>query len=161
MANALTIFRIILSLASLAIPALTPAFLSVFALAGLTDMIDGPIARRTGTESSLGANLDSVADFILIVVCLVTILPTIIVPTWLLIWMGIIFAVKALNVICGYVVDKRLVLLHTNANKATGFLLFLLPFAIPVFGVVAPAIPACTMATLAAIQEGRIIRTKR
>jgi CDP-diacylglycerol--glycerol-3-phosphate 3-phosphatidyltransferase len=54
---------------------------------------------------------------------------------------------------------KRLVLPHTTANKAAGFVVFLVPFAIPTFGVVAPSIPACVVATFAAIQEGHLIRT--
>lgn len=150
-----------LSFALLAFPALSPSFLAVFALAGVTDMIDGTVARKTGTESDFGAKLDSIADFILIVICLVIILPVIFVPVWLWIWLIVILLMKALNVISGLVVEKRLVMLHTKANKATGFLLFFLPFAIPLFGVVAPAVPACAMATFAAVQEGHIIRTKQ
>lgn len=34
-------------------------------LAGLTDVLDGPIARRTGTTSPLGSALDSLADLAL------------------------------------------------------------------------------------------------
>lgn len=161
MANALTILRILLSLSLLALPALSPSFFVVLALAGATDMIDGTVARRTGTASEFGAKLDSVADLILILVCLVTVLPLISVPTWLWVWVGVIFFVKVLNVISGFIMEKRLVLLHTNANKATGLLLFFLPFAIPFFGVVAPAIPTCAMATFAAVQEGHIIRTRQ
>tara|TARA_X000000368_G_scaffold115908_1_gene90380 strand:- start:377 stop:907 length:531 start_codon:yes stop_codon:yes gene_type:complete len=43
--------------------------LSLFLLAGFTDYLDGFIARRTKTESSLGALLDLLADKLL--VCLV------------------------------------------------------------------------------------------
>ena len=80
MANALTVSRIVLSIALLAPPALSPAFLLICALAGVTDMLDGYVARRTGTESELGARLDSIADLILVVICLVKILPAITVP---------------------------------------------------------------------------------
>ena len=40
MANALSVLRIILSVALLAPPALSPAFLVLYAAAGLTDMLD-------------------------------------------------------------------------------------------------------------------------
>jgi len=159
MANVLSALRIVLSAALFAPPALSPTFLALYAAAGLTDMLDGFVARRIKTESELGAKLDSVADLALAVVCLVNILPTVAVPAWLWAWVAVIAATRAVNVVSGFVMGKRLVMLHTTANKAAGFAVFLVPFAIPVFGVVAPSIPACVLATLAAVQEGHLIRT--
>ena len=161
MANALTFSRIVLSITLLVPPALSPAFLVVYALAGVTDMLDGYVARRTGKESELGASLDSVADLVLVVVCLVKILPALTVPTWLWIWVAAIALVKAANAISGLVVEKRLVMPHTRANKVAGLAVFLVPFAIPLFGITAPATVACAVATFAAVQEGHYIRTGR
>jgi CDP-diacylglycerol--glycerol-3-phosphate 3-phosphatidyltransferase len=48
---------------------------------------------------------------------------------------------------------------HSEMNKAAGFLLFLLPLTIPVFPLKYSAIVACAVATFAAIQEGHLIRT--
>lgn len=159
MANALSVLRIILSVALLAPPALSPAFLVLYAAAGLTDMLDGFVARSTKTETELGAKLDSIADLTLAVICLAKILPTVAAPAWLWAWVVAIAAVKVANVVSGLVMGERLVLPHTTANKAAGFVAFLVPFAIPTFGVVAPSIPACVVATFAAIQEGHLIRT--
>ena len=143
MANALSVLRIILSVALLAPPALSPAFLVLYAAAGLTDTLDGFVARQTKTETELGAKLDSIADLTLAVICLAT----------------FIAAVKVANVVSGLVMRKRLVMPHTVVNKVAGFVVFLVPFAIPTFGVVAPSIPACVVATLAAVQESHLIRT--
>ena len=159
LANALTFSRIVLSVALLAPPALSPAFLAVYALAGVTDMLDGYVARRTGTESEFGARLDSIADLVLVVVCLAKILPAIDVPTWLWAWVAAIALVKAANAISGLVVEKRLVMPHIKANKVAGLTVFLVPFAIPLFGITAPAVIACAVATFAAVQEGHIVRT--
>ena len=159
LANALTIGRIALSVALLISATFSPAFFALYALAGVTDMLDGYVARRTGTESELGSKLDSVADLILVVVCLVKILPAIAVPTWLWVWLAAIVLVKAANAISGFVVEKRLVMPHTMANRVAGFVVFLVPFAIPLFGVTAPAIIACVVATFAAVQEGHFIRS--
>jgi phosphatidylglycerophosphate synthase len=69
-ANLLTASRIAL-LAPLAVllsseaPALRWAALGLFALAGLTDVLDGRIARALGQASRLGALLDLVADRLL------------------------------------------------------------------------------------------------
>jgi CDP-diacylglycerol---glycerol-3-phosphate 3-phosphatidyltransferase len=35
------------------------------AIAGLTDVLDGPVARRTGSSSRIGSQLDSAADLLL------------------------------------------------------------------------------------------------
>lgn len=161
MANALTIIRIILSLVLLVPPALSPGFLALYAVTGATDMVDGFIARRTNTESELGARLDSIADLILVVVCLVKILPAITVPIWLWIWVALIILVKVVNVISGFVMEKRLILPHTIANKVAGVAVFLVPFALPFMDIAIPAIPACAIATFAAIQEGHFVRTGR
>ncbi len=158
MANVLTICRIVLSLALLVLPALSPAFLALYAIAGITDMIDGFIARRTNTESKIGARLDSIADFVLVMVCLVKILPAISVPIWLWIWIALIVMVKAANIISGYAMEKRLVLPHTFTNKVAGVVVFLIPFALPFMDIAIVAIPACAVATFAAVQEGHFIR---
>lgn len=159
MANALTICRIALSIALLIPAAFSPAFFALYVLAGVTDMFDGYVARKMGTESELGARLDSIADVVLVVVCLVKILPAIAVPAWLWIWVAAIVFVKVANVVSGLVVEKRLVMPHTMANKVAGFVVFLVPFSIPLFGISVPAIIACAIATFAAVQEGHLIRT--
>ena len=159
MANALSVLRIILSVALLAPPALSPAFLVLYAAAGLTDMLDGFVARQTKTESELGAKLDSIADLTLAVICLARILPTVAAPAWLWAWVTFIAVVKVANVVSGLVMGERLVMPHTVVNKVAGFVAFLVLFAIPTFGVVAPSIPACVVATFAAVQEGHLIRT--
>lgn len=159
MANALSVLRIILSVALLAPPALSPAFLVLYAATGLTDMLDGFVARSTKTETELGAKLDSIADLTLAVICLAKILPTVAAPAWLWAWVTFIAVVKVANVVSGLVMRKRLVMPHTVVNKVAGFVALLVLFAIPTFGVVAPSIPACVVTTLAAVQESHLIRT--
>ena len=139
--------------------AFSPTFFLVYALAGLTDMLDGYVARRTNSESELGARLDSIADLVLVIVCLVKLLPAIDVPIWLWAWVAAIALVKVANVASGLVVEKRLVMPHTIANKAAGLVVFLFPLAIPLFGITAPAVIACAVASFAAIQEGHLIRS--
>lgn len=159
MANAVTIGRIALSFALMMPVAFSLAFFLVYALAGLTDMLDGCVARRANSVSELGARLDSIADLALAVVCLEKVLPVIDVPAWLWAWIAVIALVKVANVASGLVVERRLVMLHTSANKVAGIVAFLVPFAIPLFGITAPSTIACTVATFAAVQEGHLIRT--
>lgn len=161
LANALTICRIAFSIALLAPAAFSPMFFVLYVLAGLTDMLDGYVARKTRTESEFGAKLDSVADLVFVVASLVKVLPAVDVPAWLWIWVAAIALVKAANVASGFVMEKRLVMPHTTANKVAGFVVFLVPLAIPHAGVAVPASVACAVATFAAVQEGRSIRAGR
>ena len=91
--------------------------------------------------------------------CLAKILPTVAAPAWLWAWVMFIAVVKVANVVSGLVMRKRLVMTHTVVNKVAGFVAFLVLFAIPTFGVVAPSIPACVVTTFAAVQESHLIRT--
>ena len=47
--------------------------------------------------------------------------------------------------------------MHTHANKAAGAALFLLPFMIPLTGLTAPVVIACTVASLSALEELAIL----
>ena len=161
MANTITFFRIAAGMVLLFCPVFSPGFYALYIAAGLSDMLDGFVARKTDTVSRLGARLDTASDFVLVVVCLVKLLPVLRIPPWLYAWIGIIALIKAVNIISGFVVQKRFAAVHSVMNKATGALLFLLPLTIPVVPLEYSAIVACAAATLAAVQEGYIIRTGR
>jgi len=140
-------------------PVFSPAFYAFYIAAGLSDMLDGFVARKTDTVSTLGARLDTMADFVLVVVCLIKLLPILRIPAWLYAWIGIIALIKVVNIISGFVAQKRFVAVHSGMNKATGALLFLLPLTIPVLPLKYVAIVVCAAATFAAMQEGHLIRT--
>ena len=161
MANTITFFRIAASIVLLFCPVFSPAFYAFYIAAGLSDMLDGFVARKTDTVSKLGARLDTIADFVLVVVCLIKLLPVLRIPAWLYIWIGIIALIKVVNIISGFVVQKRFVAVHSVMNKASGFLLFLLPLTSPAVPLRDSAIVTCAVATFAAIQEGHFIRTER
>ena len=161
MANTITLFRIAAGIVLLFCPAFSPAFYVFYIAAGLSDMLDGFVARKTDTASKLGARLDTIADFVFVIVCLIKLLPVLSVPAWLYGWIGIIALIKAVNIVSGFAVQKRFVAVHSVMNKATGALLFLLPLTIPVLPLKYSAIVVCAAATFAAIQEGHFIRTER
>ena len=160
MANIITIIRILCSIAILFCPVFSVAFYSLYIAAGLSDMIDGWVARRTHTASEFGAKLDTVADFVFVVVCLVKLLPVMDVPVWLYVWIGIIAVIKIINIVSGYVVQKRFVAVHSVMNKVTGVLLFVLPLTLSFIDLKYSATVVCIIATFAAVQEGHFIRTK-
>ena len=161
MANAISMIRITASIALLFCRAFSPAFYMFYIAAGLSDMLDGFVARKTDTVSKLGARLDTIADFVLVVVCLIKLLPVLSVPAWLYGWIGIIALIKVVNIISGFAVQKRFMAVHSVMNKATGALLFLFPLTIPAVPLKCSAVIVCAAATFAAIQEGHFIRTGR
>ena len=161
MANTISFFRIAASIVLLFCPVFSPAFYVFYIAAGLSDMLDGFVARKTDTVSQFGARLDTIADSVFVVVCLTKLLPILNIPAWLYVWIGIIALIKLFNLISGFAVQRTFVTVHSVMNKATGALLFLLPLTIPVLPQKYPAIVVCAAATFAAIQEGHFIRTGR
>lgn len=159
MANMISGIRILCSIALLFCPVFSPAFYALYITAGVSDMIDGTVARKTGTVSEFGSKLDTAADFVMIVVCLIKLIPVVHIPTWLLIWIIVIAVIKAINLISGYVMRKELVALHTVMNKVTGILLFVLPLTLTFIDLKYSGVFVSAVATFAAIQEGRLIRT--
>ena len=65
-ANIITGSRAIFSLPLLFISLSSAWFYALYLLCGLTDMIDGTIARKTGAVSKFGARLDTASDFVFI-----------------------------------------------------------------------------------------------
>jgi len=134
-------------------------FWVLYALSGISDMVDGWLARKLHAETRAGAILDSVSDIIFVVCCAIRLLPVLEIPIWLWIWAGIIVTIKIINQISALVVCKRFCFPHTSANKLTGLLLFL---TVPgMFWSLIPVSIAAAIATFAAVQEGHFIRTKQ
>ena len=153
-ANILTGCRILGSILLLFFPAFSVAFYIIYFFCGLSDMVDGTIARKTNSTSKFGSQLDTIADLIFVVVSLFKLLPAIHIPQWLWIWGGVIAVIKISNIIWGYVSKKQFISLHTIMSKATGLLLFLLPLTISFVELKYTAIVVCSIAVFSAIQEG-------
>ena len=156
----LSMSRIVLCLPLLIVDAMTIPFWVIYLIAGLTDILDGFLARRWGVESKFGARLDSLADFVFVLVVGYKLFPWLRLHATLWMMIGLIALVKVINAISSFMVKHRIEFLHTKANKLTGFLLFIgmmtvgQSYFIPVAWVI-----AC-IALFAAIQEGHIIRSK-
>ena len=161
LANYITFFRILCSIVMLFFPAFSTAFYALYITAGVSDMIDGWVARRTLTTSELGAKLDTIADIVFVVVCLAKLLPVLNIPVWLWVWIGVIALIKIINVISGFIVQKRFISVHSTMNKVTGLLLFVFPLTLSLIDLKYSAAVVCIFATFAAIQEGHFIRTNK
>ena len=154
MANLITTIRILCSIALLFCAALSPWFYVLYITAGLSDMVDGWVARKTNTVSEFGSKLDTVADIFFLVVCLVKLLPVLHLPVWVYVWIGIIACIKVFNIVYSYAVRKQFLADHSILNKVTGAMLFALPLTLSVIDVRYSAAVVCAVATVAGIQEG-------
>ena len=159
MANLITGVRILCSIAILFLPVFSPAFYILYIAAGFSDMIDGTVARKSGSVNAFGSKLDTIADFLLVAVCLIKLIPVLRVPTWLVVWIAVIALIKVINVISGYVMRKEFVAAHAVMNKVTGVALYLFPFTLSMIDLKYSGVFVCALATFASIQEGHSLRT--
>lgn len=159
LANSITACRILCSILLLCFPVYSIQFYVTYLLCGASDMIDGTVARKTNSASKFGAKLDTVADFVFIATSLIKLLPLIYLPKWLCIWITIIAAMKAVNIVLGIVFKKTLISVHAIMNKITGLSLFLLPLTLHFIEIKHSSPVVCAIATFSAIQEGYYIVT--
>lgn len=140
-------------------PAVPPSalcwFFAIYTLAGLSDALDGWLARKTGTASDFGARLDSIADLLFYAVLLLRLFPVLWQTLPTAIWYavaGVLF-VRLSAYIAAAIKHRRFVSLHTWLNKLTGAAIFLLPYVIAMSAGVAYSWAVCILAFAAAFEE--------
>ena len=153
MANFITIIRILCSLALLFFMPLSLPFYALYTAAGLSDIFDGWIARKTNTATKFGAKLDTLADIVFAAVVLIMLLPILELPLWMIGWIGVIVLIKLVNIVIGFVRNHTLTAVHSVINKVTGALVFIVPFTLQIINIRYTAVFVCAVATVAAIME--------
>lgn len=143
------------SLFLLFLPLSSAGFLAVYTFTGLTDALDGWLARKTGTASDFGARLDSIADLLFYAVLLLRLSPVLWRTLPVTIWYGV--AVVLLVRLTAYAVAAakyhRFAALHTWLNKLTGAGVFLLPYVIAFSTGIAYSWAVCALAFAASLEE--------
>ena len=157
LANYISILRIALSVLLVFTKPLSLIFFAIFIICGLSDILDGFIARNYGFANDFGAKLDSFADVVFFLVYLIALWPVLCYSYWIFLWIiGIIF-IKIISIVLGFVKYGKLALIHTYLNKITGACLILLPFLLLLTSSKAIIVATCLMATLASLEELIII----
>ncbi|MEK3758897.1 CDP-alcohol phosphatidyltransferase family protein [Paenibacillus sp. FSL P4-0338] len=151
--NCITLSRIGLALLLLYLAPLGTGFTVVYLLCGITDLLDGPIARMSGTVSSLGAKLDSVADMTLAGTALYTLYPFLGLTFGLLLWIVLIAVIRGASILTALRKFSTYGSIHTYGNKLAGLLLFLTPLLLPYVNQAIWTMTVCLIATLSAIEE--------
>ena len=156
--NYISISRIITATVLLIPKTFSITFYMIYIYCGLSDMLDGILARKYKVTSQFGDKIDSIADMIFVFVSILKIIPFIEIPIVIYIWIIIIVLIKIFNIILGYIKYKKLTLLHTVANKVTGLVLFIIPLIIGFIDIKILESLICGIATFSAIQESHYIK---
>lgn len=153
LANIITLSRIIFSLLMLLFPLFSIGFWVFYLLSGLSDVLDGLIARKFGTESKRGAILDSVADIVFFLIIGYLLLSSISLPLWLVICILIIALIRLAAYLISFIKFHSFVSIHTYLNKITGFSLFLTPLLYYFCGLEITGIILVIIAFISSIEE--------
>lgn len=154
-ADTITSVRITVSFFLLFLPLRSAGFLAVHTFTGLTDVLDGWLARKTGTASDFGARLDSIADLLFYGIVLLRLFPVLWQALPMAIWyaVAVIFLVRLAAYAAAAVKYHRFSALHTWLNKLTGVSIFLLPCVLAVSKGVVYSWVVCILAFAASLEE--------
>jgi CDP-diacylglycerol--glycerol-3-phosphate 3-phosphatidyltransferase len=151
--NTITALRILLSAILLFLKPFSTLFLVVYSTCGLSDIIDGYLARKTNLASRLGAILDSIADIVFISAAAVTLLPSVFIPLGIIIWIILIAIIRIVSLLVGYYKYHTFTALHTYTNKAAGILLFCFPYLYNFISIKYLSLIICAIASISSVEE--------
>ncbi|KAB1439968.1 CDP-alcohol phosphatidyltransferase family protein [Candidatus Galacturonibacter soehngenii] len=151
--NLVSIIRIILSIILLFTKPFSNQFFFLYLGGGISDILDGYIARKYKLTSEFGALLDSIGDFIFIFVLLYLLYPYIRLNQLLTIWIAVICVIRFSSIIVALFRFHTVAFLHTYLNKATGLLLFCFPIFFVWIGMEVTGILLCCLATISGVEE--------
>lgn len=158
LANLISMSRIVLSLLMIPMRDRTVVFVALYLASGLSDLLDGMVARRTKSQSPLGARLDSVADLFLFG----AIFAVLILKMWaelkpFLPCLLIVLFIRLVNMAIALRKFHQVVFgLHTWGNKLTGLAVYVSPLLLLVFKPAHVILPAFGISVLAALEETAI-----
>ena len=151
--DCLTVLRIVLSVFLVFISPVSFLFMIIYLCAGISDMLDGYLARKLKCTSKRGAVLDSVADIMLFAVAFYKLIPLLHVNKVIIGFLIIIAVIKTASLIIAYIRFKKLGFIHTYMNKLTGLLAFCTPVIIILSVKSFILLTLCMVAFLAATEE--------
>lgn len=154
--NVLTLLRIVGALCLIFLKPVLGAFLFVYLFCGITDILDGVIARATDSTSALGKILDSIADLFFYGVMLIKLFPKMyeILPKWIWLFVIGIILLRVASYTIAFVKTGKFSAVHNVMNKVSGFFVFLVPAFILFEEIfVYYAISVCAVTCVAGINE--------
>ncbi len=153
--NAISCLRIISALGLLFTRPLSTPFFILYTLCGVTDVLDGTLARAMGCTSDVGAVLDSVSDLLFYAIMMVKVFPLLLERLSVVMWcigIGVVVFRAATYLVAAWKF-RRFAALHTYLNKITGFAVFSIPYLMLVTDADIACIPAAVFGFLGTLEE--------
>ncbi len=153
--NCITMFRIIGACGLIFTEAFSKSFFILYTFCGISDVVDGWVARFTKKTTELGAKMDSIADLLFYSVMIIKIFPelcaTLPVWIWCVVWGAVLLRVVTYVMVA--IRYKRLASLHTYMNKMNGLAAFGIPYFLKTVFAVPYCAVGCIIAGIAAVEE--------
>lgn len=157
----ITCLRLIGSIALIFIAPFSTAFYAVYIMCGVSDVLDGFVARKFGWTSDIGSKIDSFADLFFYLIVLIRTIPvlwvTLPMPIWVI--LGIVLFLRLILYIKYAVIDHEFGHPHTYINKFSSFTVFFIVLLIKT----RIAVPYCYVSVfigLAAVLYELFVRPK-
>ena len=108
----------------------SPLYFTIYTVCGVSDVLDGLLARHWKLQSGSGAVLDSIADLLFYGVSIIRIFPYLLnhLPFWIWIGVAFILVVRTASYLTAGIRYHRFASMHTYANKLTGACVFAIPY---------------------------------
>lgn len=153
--NCITLVRITGTVCLLFTVPFSMIFYLIYTICGLSDVLDGTIARATGNVSESGAKLDSIADLMFYSVMLIKVFPVLWHRLPVEIWYGVgmILLIRLASYITAALKFHRFASCHTYLNKLTGAAVFAVPYLMLLSNPTPFCIAVCVIAGAASAEE--------
>ena len=154
--NIITASRILGAVTMVFLPYPQTAFLVLYTLCGISDVLDGVIARLTSSESEWGARLDSIADLVFYAAMLIKITPVLTKTLDNVVWIfaAVVILVRLSSYLIAAIKYRKFASQHTYLNKLTGFAVFCLPYLLAITDLHnLIAVLVCVIGFLASLEE--------
>ena len=152
-ANIITFLRIICSFLLIFSKTYSELFWVIYVYCGVSDVLDGYIARLTKSNSDFGAKIDSISDLFFIVALTISFSSELLFTLSIYFFIGVIILVKCINYLLGYIKYNTFYALHTYLNKLTGVYIFFIPALFLFINIYIVELVLCILASCAVIEE--------
>ena len=125
--NMITSTRFVFALLLAFSPPLSMLFWLFYGLAALSDLIDGPIARKLKAKSNFGATLDTTADIFFLLCIMYCVFPLLEITLFSYLCIGAVFLFKAISLVYAYIKYKKIVSYHSYLTKFLALFIFSFP----------------------------------
>lgn len=153
LANIVTASRMVLAAALFLTPVFSTGFWICYLCGGLSDLLDGPIARMLKQTSSAGARLDSIADLAFAVAIAAAVIKNVALPEWIWLLAALTVLLRCAGYGIGFYKYRAFSALHTYMNKAAGALIFAFPLLFTLLGLETAGAILCLTALISALEE--------